>query len=84
MINLRENAIYCFDSNIQLVNRLFNNLNNVFSGQTAFSGQVFAPLKNPLNAVAEGFRKNLEKKFSNFEVIVFMVYFLVRKVVIEV
>ena len=55
-----------------------------FSGQTAFSGHVFAPLKNPLNAVAEGFRKNLKKKFSNFEVIVFMVYFLARKVVIEV
>ena len=34
----------------------------VFSGQTAFSGQVFAPPKNPLNAVAEGFRKKSEKK----------------------
>ena len=38
------------------------------SGQTAFSGQVFATLKNPLNAVAEGFRKNLKKKFSKFEI----------------
>ena len=34
-----------------------------FSGQTAFSRQVFAPLKNPLIAVAEGFRKNLKKFF---------------------
>ena len=58
-------------------------VHTAFSG-TAFSGQVFAPPKNPLNAVAEGFRKNLNKKnFSNFEVIVFMVYFLVRKVVIK-
>ena len=46
-----------------------------FSGQTAFSGHVFAPLKNPLNAVTEGFRKSLKKIFFNFEVIFFMVYF---------
>ena len=26
------------------------------SGQTAFSGHVFAPLKNELNVAAEGFR----------------------------
>ena len=58
-------------------------VHTAFSG-TAFSGQVFAPPKNPLNAVAEGFRKNLKKKISNFEVIVFIVYFLVRKDVIEV
>ena len=34
-----------------------------YTVHTAFSGQVFAPPKNPLNAVAEGFRKNLKKKF---------------------
>ena len=60
-----------------------NTVHTAFSG-TAFNGQVFAPPKNPLNAVAEGFQKNLKFFFSNFEVIVFMVYFLVRKVVIEV
>ena len=50
-----------------------------FSGQTASSGHVFAPQNNPLNAVAEGIRKNLKIFFSNFEVIVFMVYFFGHK-----
>ena len=51
---------------------------------TAFSGHVFAPLKNPLNAVAEGFRKNLKIFFfKHRRITVFMVYFSVRKVVIE-
>ena len=41
---------------------LLYTVHTAFSG-TAFSGQVFAPPKNPLNAVAEGFRKNLKQKF---------------------
>ena len=47
-----------------------------FSGHSSFSGQVFAFLKNPFG--------ELKKKIlSNFEVIVFMVYFFGQKIVIE-
>ena len=36
-----------------------------FNGKTAFSGHIFAPLKNPRNAVAERFRKKTEKFVQN-------------------